>query len=1560
MFINEELKNHLETSPTIKSHSAVIAEWNMNVLDNISMVGNYRYRPEEVWAYQLVYPEQGKYTKLVNTFDPTDAGNFYTGATDADVKIDAGIDNNNEPITLQSAKTKERLLYSLEDCFGKFRPRSGINKVRFFGGWSERFLGYENENMSLRPRYYVSSDTDPFKYWTSFRTENGREYGISRERYRYFRPDGTAYNPYGYGPVGPYYISDAAPFVVYKDAVPANRIVTKLQTHVGSYKINDFFDYNTFYSGSDPAFGDSNARVPIRWKIQYLENNQWVTAISFDDSSRRKDGSSIIKDDGYVEISYGLKVPTEYSDIFVHAGTLSSEFAKPIQSVNGYAYLIKTSETSLGTYHIWINGQYKTFTPEYGWQVVEESDNNVAVVKDTTSPDKFTDPTNISVDKYREFQYVQGIRVVVDSINRIDSTFDLVEISPRLVVDLTEKTTDVSVVKVASDLGENGLPVGQLLASTGTLSIFDYDQAFLDTNENSLISKYLTNNFQVKIYEVISEVNGSDYYVPIKTMYSEGFPSINNSDRSVSLSLRDRFLQFESQTAPQLLMRDISLSYAISILLDSIGFSNYTFKRNPDEKELNIPFFFIAPNTTVAQVLTQLAVSAQAAMFFDEYNNFVVLSKGYLMPSADERSTDITLYGSNDFEQSYTLKNQATSTKLANIVDIASTENQIFNDGKITYSSRAIQRTYSGIDNADRLDVDKKWVYKPVLLWEVSATESLRNTSGETDTQSGYALSAIPLNTNLTTSVPTVINNKLANNTIDLGESVYSLARYAGYLYANGEIIQYDAMQYNIPGSTISDGSSGAGNIWISSASEYYSYFSKLPFGGKLYPTGLIRIFAEPQYETYNNKTQMKNGAVIKHGRGQFNTPVVNHSAGLDAYWTANSSVVGRSMQSKFLFENSEIIVLTNANVPVNTSTLTVADASRIKVGYFVKLVSSPTTGALSLTGETRIASVSGNVITFDKPVSSALVGATLNVYFKMTTNGLLGSLNKPLENNLAATSTRSGIIKNLLTSENIEDSEVNRLTKTKAGTVQSSALVLTGPSFAANANPRDFITSIFKPLGTVTSPSSYRHFGTRMRIIGKTSTNGLIGAQTPIGSSSFLTANRTVASSTDTATNQINLGSSSGGLSFLLNSQTGVGYYFEILALTATKLSGYEANGNLHNVFFYKVVNETVGSSPTQAMPIKLWSDFSSILVDDGTFIGQSRVVGETNPTVYDLSVEYEDVGGIRRFYLYINDVRVAVVDDMLPLPIYNDMAMFVRGSSRVMFENIFAIGNNYNKNYNYAINNPISSTFNADGVSASKSFRKYAMSGVVQSSYLSGISPGDVPQYNMYFEEFGTIMREMSHFKVRYDKAYPALYSQILPTFNKIKGYVVSGYTPDAYGAEFLVFNASDTTLVLDDQSQNYLKISGITFTGESNNELTVDEYFSERAKSSDPVYANNEIVSPNKADLDYNNIKKSRSAYGRKEFNITTPFIQSEAAAKELLGWISSKVMRTKKSVGIRIFSNPMIQLGDIVSIDYQSKDGVDQINSSDSRFVVYNISYSRGISGPEMTVYLSEVV
>ena len=147
-------------------------------------------------------------------------------------------------------------------------------------------------------------------------------------------------------------------------------------------------------------------------------------------------------------------------------------------------------------------------------------------------------------------------------------------------------------------------------------------------------------------------------------MYSEGFPEISTNDRSVSLSLRDLFFYFESKTAPQILVQEASLSYAVSMLLDSIGFSNYLFKRIDDESEPIIPYFFIAPDKTIAQVLNEIAISTQSAMFFDEYNNLVVMTKEYILPSNDERDVDLVLYGTKDFEAEGQISNKTTNAKL--------------------------------------------------------------------------------------------------------------------------------------------------------------------------------------------------------------------------------------------------------------------------------------------------------------------------------------------------------------------------------------------------------------------------------------------------------------------------------------------------------------------------------------------------------------------------------------------------------------------------------------------------------------------------------------------------------------------------------------------------------------------------------------------------------------------------------------------------------------------------------------------------------------------------------
>jgi hypothetical protein len=425
-----------------------------------------------------------------------------------------------------------------------------------------------------------------------------------------------------------------------------------------------------------------------------------------------------------------------------------------------------------------------------------------------------------------------------------------------------------------------------------------------------------------------------------------------------------------------------------------------------------------------------------------------------------------------------------------------------------------------------------------------------------------------------------------------------------------------------------------------------------------------------------------------------------------------------------------------------------------------------------------------------------------------------------------AKQTTRNSIIRNFMSVSGKTETEVNSFTQTRAGTIQSSALVMAGPSFTTTEKSLDFISYVKKPLD-----NAYRHFGTRMRIIGKIENNET-RIQTPTGGTSYYQVTGALTDQT------VSLGGGSGGLGIMLNPETNNGYYFEIVALTEGNVESYlktnpdgSENVVIHNVLFYKIKKD---SSNTDAIPIKLYGGLANIIVDDGSFVGQYRMTTEESPTVYDLSVEYVDIGKTRRFYLYINNNLITIVDDVDPLPIYSSMALFVRGSSRVMFENIYALSENYSQNTVAIAADRVAQAFGDNDIDINESFRKYAMSGMVQSTYLSGISAQQHPKYNMYFDEFGTIMRECAYFNIKYDRAYPALYAQLSPTFNRIKGYTSSGFYADSYGAEFMIFNATDKALVLDDTSGNYLRIQGITFTQDTTHELTVDEYFNKIEKT------------------------------------------------------------------------------------------------------------------------------
>lgn len=1423
MFQDTDLLEHIKVTNTLQVESFVLGEWNLNDFENIIYYGNYRFRSGT----------DSIFSTLPNTFDPFDEGNYFDDATKSNKRSEYTVDNNEASLLFSTPEIERELYFSLKECFQPFRPRSGINKVLWF---NNKYI--DNITSAKRPRYYMSSRKDNFKYWNSYRKENGQEFGISAEE---------DINEIGHQ------IQDSVPFVIYKDAVAANRIVVKMQTNLSEEEGRQIRDLDGSLI-TDPLADRSKSSIPLRWKVQYLdENNNWIEAISFSETSERRDGSAIVDWDGHVELYYGITIPEKYKENFNFVANLSASTQLPVPVISGESYLVGANEENLGELYIWdFNvGDWDIFIPEYGFSLLDYDDTKrIGVVNKLTNPEYYN--AN-SVFIYRDVVYLKGLRVVVETMTSPNVTFDLIELSPRLKANLSDHVVTYEINKTLAR-PTVGLPVGGITGSTGQINIMNFDGAFNENNENSLLYYQLKPNVKFEFYEIVLNVNGFDKFIPIKTMYTEEFPIAVGGLFDIEVSLRDLFFKLETTNAPTTLLNNVTLTKAVSVLLDNIGFSNYIFKNLSSDNDPIIPYFFVEPDVSVAEVLNKLAIATQTAMFFDEFNNFVVMSKEFLMPEEGKRESD------------YVLNAEKLQGVLPNIINLEGIEKNVINDGQINYVTRYIQRSPATLNQASKIDEDRSYIYKPVLLWEIGSQEETK-TINEKTKQVGYVLGAVALNTTLPADVPKVENNKIVNNIIDLGENVYWLPRFQGYLYSNGEIIRYDAVEYIIP---------GQGIFFIKGNQEYQKFFSTLPFNGKIYPTGNIRIYTEPFIEQVEGAVTegleenfvLKEGEVESHGRGQFGTSITEHNAGLLSFWSDNANVKGLKMSSQFLF--------------TTTPTEKIVKPPKVSVG---------------------------------PPVG--------------------------VENASAQKSLRTGIVANFMRQNIADDDFIKTLRTTESGTIQSSALVFGGPNpLPAGILNRDFVSYIHKEMQT-----DFKHFGTRMRIIGKQENSEKI--LTPQNSFSYYSV------APQSSNDPPNITGGSGGIAVMVNPDKNYGYFFEIVSLTTDNLERYtlsdgttdETISVIHNVLFYKVCPGTVDGQ-TVAVPYKLFGGLGQILVDDGKFVGQDRISNQDKPTVYDLAVEYENIANTRRFYLYLNNSLIATVDDTDPLPAYNNIALFTRGSSKCMFENVYALKNLQSQETTASVISGIGNVF-GNQVSSSEALRKYAISGLVQSTYLSGIRPDGAPQYSIYFEEFGTIMRECAYFNIKYDKAYPAFLAFLAPTFNNERTYTVSGFRAGSYGAEFLIFNNTDKAIVIDETSGSYLRIIGVTFTQNTSNVLTVDDYFKEISNFSDPIILNNTIKSPLRAEKFYDNIKLSRSRYGKKDFSLDSPYIQTEDLARDVMEWMISKTIKPKKILFVETFGGAHLQLGDILTINYTLPDG-DILVDPNKKFVISEIFYSRSVS------------
>ena len=1295
----------------------------------------------------------------------------------------------------------------------------------------------------------------------------------------------------------------------------------------------------------DPLFGKNNSTLPSQFRVDLLdENNKWVTAGFYNYTQ--------IADDGYFELEYGPVLPSDFRIL----GGFEKFDSLPVSANIGDAYWI------VDRYYVYedVAGvrQWVPYLKKLGWRVSTGS-----MEEDTTLL------RNITKNTEEEATYVKGIRIVVQAMAKTNCTFDLIEMSPRLLVDFSPRVETFSVSKIMSDLGTSTLPVGNLQASTGSVSINNDDGVLSYNNSNSIIAPYLYNNFKFSFYDVVrnaklqwvddfgqERTEVKNVYIPIKTLYTQGFPQANGSFDKIDISLRDAYFILEREQAPELFLSDISLSFAVTMLLDSIGFSNYKFLRKDDAPDPVIPHFFVPPGKNVAQVLQDLAVATQTSMWFDEENNFCVAMKEFSLPSDGWRELNGVLKADN------------TEEGLANIIAISSDEKRVANDGSINYTERYIQREYASLKQAYNNDQWRNYTYKPVMLWEVQPDTLLRDYNTTAKSGSSYSLSAIPLAADIPSGPPVVVNGQKVNDIIEFGEGISWLGRPSGYFYANGEIIRFDAMEVAI---------SGTGVRWIEDNDDYQDYFANLPFNGKIYPTGRVRIYSEPYYEEdVNGDRRLKDGDMKEHGRGQFGTKMVEHNYGVGNFWVDNSNCYGMQQDTSYMFSADHVrkypLDLTEPTAKVNATEVNTKARSSKRGGVIKNFLSDTYQVERDNLrfGTTNKGTVQSSALVFEGPSDFVKRGEeqinpveNISYIYKNFTDP---NEDAPYHH----FGTRMRIVGEILSQSNLKQKAIGAgeyVSLQADDPSQAVSLIGGSGGIGVQVNPETNegyfleIVALSNDLSPRINPNPV--YDAALQITNKNvkiktfvehnidKDDRFIITQKVLGDEISQVIGEWTAEGVDKKAGTIDLRIEMASTDY--SSVDDVVIQVQKVAQEQTTMS---------NIFFYKM-KEKDGT----LIPYVLWEGMSEILVDFGNFTDIQRLVGQEKTSVYDLSVEFADIDTGRRFYLSMNGKQMAMVEDSEPIPNpRNSFALFTRGKSKCMFNNAYALTERISENPTATAVDNISKVFGTESITQTEALRKYGVTGFVQEAYLKGIKTEGAPDYQMYFEEFGTIMRECAYFNIKYDQAYPALAAVLAPNINNTRSYVTSGFMAGAYGAEFFVFNTTDTAITLDAESGNFLRILGVAFTQDTTKNLTVDNYYEKVSNLANPKMDGNKlVVDPNIYKEQFDNVLESRIKFGRQEFQpISSDYIQDDAVAEDMLGWIVSKTHKPRQLLGIQLFAMPHMRLADIYNVNYQvlpnnSDDTIDAVTDSEKQFVVYQIDYTKNLQGSQMTAFLVEV-
>jgi hypothetical protein len=197
-------------------------------------------------------------------------------------------------------------------------------------------------------------------------------------------------------------------------------------------------------------------------------------------------------------------------------------------------------------------------------------------------------------------------------------------------------------------------------------------------------------------------------------------------------------------------------------------------------------------------------------------------------------------------------------------------------------------------------------------------------------------------------------------------------------------------------------------------------------------------------------------------------------------------------------------------------------------------------------------------------------------------------------------------------------------------------------------------------------------------------------------------------------------------------------------------------------------------------------------------------------------------------------------------------------------------------------------------------------------------------------FYDEFGPICHEIREFDVKFDKT-PCLHSRLYVS----NSYQVLNpeYMSTPFGAKFMLANAARVNAVVHGED---------TLTFGADNSVEQHLMVFGRAliqRESETVTQKDELAIQRR---------------GKIETEISSRWIQNKDDAKELGKWINEHWSKPVDQISVTIFGNPLIEIGDVVGLQYST---VDATTDSHRYFVVgVSNTFSQGL---ETTLTLRRV-